>query len=306
MRWTNAAIVLLISLNYIAAVVSQPIAAPIARPKATVSASASLTVKPSACNFINDSPRYYAVDADLTIYGVDGPYPASDALIRSLQKTLAVDECQLSVTQAQNCNAATSDLPCADPFYLCNGVLVAPSLYDAVKSGECATTPTTLSCLALAQDPSIAQAVNSGSCKAACSSSGAASASTTTPGTSTVADANQTCITVQVTVKVPTQEEATRVTTLFSDAASLAQISNDVKASLNAPDGTWPGYTPTPSAPNPNDLFSGTSKSPAATNTPAPTPKPQTNVNINVVNTDTKPVVGFGFFPPPPRYFVFK
>ena len=271
----------------------------------------------TACRFVENSPRYYTVETDLTILGVDNQYPASDALIRALQKELVLDECQLSVTQAESCDSGTPNLPCPDPFYQCDGgIIISPTLYDTILNGDCAVPGAagSLMCQALSKDSSTVQAVNSGSCKAACF------VTPTIQATASVIPSD--CINSQVTIKVPTADDANKISSSLGTRATLDKLSSDMKASMSDKDnqinsgtGSYTGGTGNSTNGSSisgagseggkgDDLFNN-GKDPQPTSNATQLEKPTLqDMSIDLVHTVVNPVVGFGFFPRPPGPFL--
>ena len=126
----------------------------------------------SKCSFTLTTPRFYRVQAEVTLQGVKvDDVLVSDFLIRLLRPELGVAPCQLDLSQGANCTSGTQQLPCSDPVFNCSqNLVISEDIYNAVLNKEC-TYPTannTLVCAAIAANQAITAAVSSGLCRPTC------------------------------------------------------------------------------------------------------------------------------------------
>lgn len=125
-----------------------------------------------SCGFVYTSPRFYRVEAEVTLQGVQtNDTLLNDAFIRLLRSRLGLAQCQLGMSAGVNCTSGTQQLPCSDPVFNCGGgVVISEDIYNAVSSGDCAepAANNTLVCASAAANPAIAAAIAAGSCRPAC------------------------------------------------------------------------------------------------------------------------------------------
>lgn len=138
----------------------------------TKAASPSVTVGRSRCNFVTTTPRYYRVEAEVTLQGVKvDEVLVSDFMIRLLRTEMGLAPCQLGLSQGSICTSGTQQLPCSDPVFNCSqNMVLSEDTYNAVVNRECIypTANNTLVCAAIAANPAISQAVNAGLCRPSC------------------------------------------------------------------------------------------------------------------------------------------
>ena len=123
----------------------------------------------TACNFRQTLPRYYSVNAKSRISNAINSVFINDDFIRALREQLAVAECQISITESQECTPEEALLPCLDPYYVCGQLTISPAIYEAVSSGLCASSPeSTPLCDALSDRPEIQEAIKINTCRLSC------------------------------------------------------------------------------------------------------------------------------------------
>ena len=118
MALQRSSIALLLVTAAVAAGQIVPEAAPIIDYNATAAPAptpASINIpliRNVTCSFVYTSPRFYRVEAEVTLQGVrTDENLLNDAFIRMLRSQLGLNACQLAMSQGTNCTSGTQQLP---------------------------------------------------------------------------------------------------------------------------------------------------------------------------------------------------
>ena len=203
-----------------------------------------------ACGFTQNQPRFYQGRTGITALNVDpqGALFLNDALLRTLTRQLGLAECQVLLTQGEECEAALAAAPCPDPSWVCGGdMVIANSVYQAARSGLCAGGSTEAVCQTLADYPDIAAAVAAGECEAMCFAQLAAGNDTASGGDAPGAKLGppppppgppkapaSACYAFTLQVDSSTQKEAQTVAANVHNASTMGVLL-DTLASYSAP-----------------------------------------------------------------------
>jgi hypothetical protein len=276
----------------------------------------------NGCDYVENSPRYWAVNAAAKLKGSDGSFFISDTLIRALQAQLAMEECQVLISQAKSCTAGQEELPCLDPFFECgDGITLTSSVYDAIVSGACSgdAQADSLVCRMVDDSPAAVAAVEAGKCTPSCGlSPGSAlvNATSTEEGPTDVTAAapspavgvveppkQPTCSTFSIKFRMETEAEALAAVSQLDNPATaesvVAALANyametmELTFSLMGEIGGWGGGVTLS-----NRLCVCCSQNGAALST-HPT-APHSIPPVPDAAADIDAVVGFGYYPPPP------
>ena len=190
-------------------------------------ASPAQTQRPygSSCTFVSNSPRYYQVKAEASLWGAQEDVLLNDALVRLLRSRLLLSKCQLKVSEGVPCIGGTKELPCSDPSFMCGSTITVTSdIYDAVVGGDCAPdspTSDTLVCKTIGDNPEISTAILGGKCRPFCASSSGDIIAETLPTN---------CMSFQITIDSPTQTKAETVAREISAVDLKEAVKSDLVA----------------------------------------------------------------------------
>lgn len=170
-----------------------------------------------SCGFVSNRARYYQVEAEATLQGSINDTLVNDALIRLMRSQLLVAPCQLVISEGEPCTSGTLSLPCADPVFQCgDGVVISEDVYNAAVKGSCqGPANNTLVCAVIAANPQIPTIVASGVCKPTCISGGGLQEPQNFPTS---------CISFQITLDAPTQEQAQELAAALAAPGLAATI----------------------------------------------------------------------------------
>jgi hypothetical protein len=199
----------------------------------------------SECSFTQQQPRFYQGSTRITALNVNAeasPF-LNDALLRTLKRQMGLSECQVQLTQGQECEAALVAAPCPDPLWVCGGgdSVLTNSVYQAALSGLCNDTSRSAStqqaCQTLEDNPSAAAAVADGDCEASCylgelegSSNSTATAAEPTPESTAAASS---CYAYTLQVDSPTDKAAEKAAANLHNATTMGALL-DALASFSA------------------------------------------------------------------------
>eukprot|EP00887_Chlorella_sp_A99_P006694 scaffold3.g6694.t1 len=211
------------------------------------------------CAFTRTQPRYSAAIAErLVVWNAASQSPQSiflnDVLLRAVTRQLGVADCQVGLSQGEQCSAALAATSCPDPLWLCAGeITISNSVYEAARSGVCDAPPAGPNataaaaspaaapsvCQTLASYPVIRQYVASGSCDPVCFAevSHANGSSGTLAPPPPPPSALDTCFAFHLVVATPTPEAASLVAVNMANATTRDALAHAL-ASFAAPGAT--------------------------------------------------------------------
>eukprot|EP00890_Picochlorum_soloecismus_P002198 jgi/Picsp_1/297/NSC_00296-R1_cre-gon-1 protein len=222
------------------------------------------------CSFLTNEPRYYQVDAVVTIQNapVDDVF-VNDGLVRLLRRRLLVAPCQISLSVGTPCESGIVSLPCAEPIFACRGdggldseVVVTNDVVKAVKEDLCDANNdgvvkngelNMLVCNVVAAHPAIVPLIQQNKCTPSCPP-------TKLPSESKGAIEQKlvNCLSFNLLLSSPTEDGAS----MLMEQLLSEDIAEEVEMSLS-------GFGSAP-------------------------------LIFSVVTASVEGAVGFGYFPPPP------
>ena len=222
------------------------------------------------CSFLTNEPRYYQVDAVVTIQNapMDDVF-LNDGLVRLLRRRLLVAPCQISLSVGSPCDSGILSLPCAEPVFTCQGdggldseVVVTNDVVKAVKEDLCDANNdgvvkngelNMLVCNVVAAHPGIVPLIQQDKCTPSCPP-----VEQSSENNFAIEQALANCLSFNLLLSSPTEEGAK----ILIEQLLSEDIAEEVEMSLS-------GFGSAP-------------------------------LVFSVVTASVEGAVGFGYFPPPP------